>query len=89
MITELKQDVGRSELRINDGRITIEDDGSASIYLKQTEYDPLSQDEKAAELIISTANGTAEVALSSVDIDAIADAIHQIHNNGLSESSCP
>jgi hypothetical protein len=81
MITELKQDVGRSELVIEDGRITIEDDGSASVYLKQTEYTPLSQDEKAAELIISTANGKATVALSSVDVDAIADAIHQIQND--------
>lgn len=78
MITELTQEVGQTELVVEDGRTTIEDDGSGTVYLKQTEYTPLSQGEKRAELIVTTRNGKVEVALSSVDVDALGDAIHQI-----------
>jgi len=78
--TPLSKDLRDADATIEDGKVTMQDSGEATLRIQTTRLQPLGEDEGVGALSVTGDGFEVEATLRMQDVDALADALHKIQS---------
>lgn len=83
MQTELVKGVKRTEVEVQDGKLTMNGGGHAKLSLKAAERRPLGSNEPVAKLVLSGEDFRSEVPLGHIEAADLAERLDTIASGGV------